>query len=350
MAWTGLPATQSTDWSSISFCSQFWAAVRERKMAIGESTADWDLPAAGADVQDMGTAEPTGVTDEFSVWVLQDWIETNCTAFVATLDASSNPITTATYDGGTADPEMWTWQRAVDRVLGGNGWTRRTEIGTSWGKVTAGDYFASHLWNELSSVLNELVWTLLWTGDEWDADGETNHAGVTEGLLYAFGTGANWAAAKTSSESEYANQASEDRVPRAYSRGDELAGGTYNARLDRRYSYNVASNLSTDFAKAIDFFIWPRDFPRGWHAHGESWTSGQWAFHAASTGAAADSAVLSSVIGDTALTQPTWCSEPTYPNGEGHGWQVGREGGPPQSSAAFAIVRWNVTNGFTYQS
>jgi len=206
MGWTGLPATQTTDWAQVDFFGQFYAALAERIAATGgpdETRWPWDGSAgairdidgpegywpptckAGDDVQGMfgsvsfmtatewdeitGT-EPIAWSDQanFSIYDIQRWIVESCNKFVRTLDDAGDPI--ADFDGlvrTTYDYyfEMWGWSTVKSIILGGQThFTRKYPDGmggttTAYGYCQPGDYFGPWIWNELYAVLKELRWT-----------------------------------------------------------------------------------------------------------------------------------------------------------------------------------------------
>lgn len=175
--WTGLPATQATDWSQIDFYKQFWAATVERGHAINVPVVgldEYDTPAVGCDVQYMGTGRASSPTDKFSIYTLQEWIEDNAQYFVASHDVD--------------DIAMYTWASLKAAAgLDASGWTRKHPEGTSYGKCQPEDYFGPWLWNELKACLDLLVATnpnwawnsaipgggrTVYRGDGSEADGE----------------------------------------------------------------------------------------------------------------------------------------------------------------------------------
>lgn len=146
--WTD-PITADTDWSAQAFISMFWNAVNEKKLAIDPSSPLFQVPAVGADVQYGGTVAPVSTTDKFSVWVLQNWLESNVSGFLATRKQDGSAVdpdalqgtTPAFGPGGPIPPARqiglmpWTWQVGYantqslvslpDKILGGHTWTRK---------------------------------------------------------------------------------------------------------------------------------------------------------------------------------------------------------------------------------
>ena len=339
MAWSDMPATADTDWSKVSWYNQFWAAVNERRAVTEGPAWQYPLATAGTDIQYVGTSIPGAPLHAHSLYTLQNWIETYCTSFVATKDSGLNPLTN--YDN-VADIEMWTWAKMETRLFGGNsgGWTRKNSGGTSYGKVQAGDYFGPHLFNDLRTALDAMIWLHAGQSDVgWDASGDNNYSAGGQGLGF-YGT---WGAAQAAASLD--ETVTENDGPAvAYTNGQHVTGSGYKAWFGRRYCYGTIQNMPTSDSKHVDWYEHTKAGSSDdeiYDDNGDDVIEDKWSLWLTTSHAAAvASYTTTTAIGDTALDRPTWCNSPAADSTSGRGYS--------QSSAphlAQAIIRMT---GFTY--
>ena len=226
MGWDD-PITNATDWSAVSFVSMFWAALNERRLAVG--LAAYPLPAVGADVQIRTANVPTSPTGDFSIYVLQnglktlvDWHQFLDTAGRENLDGVfpvsrqsywedyihngfpllswtkclqnagiNNPyftrkypkeflnLSSSTYNDAPVNTPAVSGDKArcladgrVHQRVGGT-WIETPgsypDAVTTYGNYNVGDYIGPWIWNELRAVLKQLTYTdpARWTNNPY---------------------------------------------------------------------------------------------------------------------------------------------------------------------------------------
>ncbi|MEM9415011.1 MAG: hypothetical protein AAGA29_05965 [Planctomycetota bacterium] len=222
MAWTDLPATQTTDWSKRSFLDQFRQAVRERSEIAG---AAGDVPSGsttaitlGADVQHKDTvAAMQGVIEQICThFVRLAEVDTDDLTINTTADANNDSLAEQAIDAGW----LYTWTTLkADAGLHADGWTRKYPDGmggvtTAYGRMEAGDYFGPWLWNELRAACDLLKHRLFvesqvqggqGTGAGWGTFYEVGKMSLAAGMgYYGAEHAGSWATAKANAEAAFA--------------------------------------------------------------------------------------------------------------------------------------------------
>lgn len=341
-AWTGFPATQTTDWSNVSFFKQFWEAYKERQDNVpGFGSASVYVPAVGCDVQYMGTNAPASTTGSFSVYVLQYQIESWCHLFVATIDSGGNPITD--FDNTANGVEMWTWAKIVSRVLGGNGWTRKYPDGmggttTAYGKCQPGDFFGEWIWNELQAVFNVLVWSRGWTSEHYDNPYPRIAWSGEYWVGYSYG--ATWEAAKTAAIAAWAYDSDSSGQPFARCGFLDSPPTQYYARLERNI-FCLGFSITTTCSFEADFYAKSSAFSgETYDAQGDGVVEDTWMLFDTQSSGPGASTVVSAVLGNT-TPPPNWPSAPLDSSWVTLSWLV-------DNFMESVVIRWNVSGGFTY--
>jgi len=207
-------------------------------------------------------------------------------------------------------------------------------------KILAGDIIGAWIMEDLQAVLNVMVWTE--GSSSWDSKTEDN---------YRYGNGdweANWALAKTGAETDWtANGASNEvaGTPRAYASGEEQAGN-YRGALVRAYYYGKTAGLDDTVARTIEWYV--RAGPPAiydteeFNAQGDAGVADGvlTCYQEQVTAAASGETVYSDALGS--LNLPTWPDVPAVGETRAKGYLMGSPADPT------SVIRWNVTDGFTY--
>jgi hypothetical protein len=314
MAWTGLPATNATDWSAVGFYNQFLQAVRERIDAAGRRDALVGISSledreAGDDVQ---TASPINLMQIY-LEALAPYYLDPASLDPADIDPSlgaSFPIFTQADSAGW----FWTWAEVLAEAgLNAAGWQRKypREIettgdagssgqrayleggktvyahdGSSWvvaadqtagpdvitdyGEIEPGDYIGPHIWNELKAVCEVYRYRVFVAPAQADGGGAISYDRVgqmfeSNGRQSSGGSsGTSWPAARLSAETSY--DASVFQTPRQV-----RAALNYTTTLANRYRSALAKaefggdlNIGggeLDLDAVVDLYLWAEKLP-----------------------------------------------------------------------------------------
>ena len=359
------PLAGGTDFTDPSLWGQFYHAVNERCLVVGD--APMPLPQAGAPIcavpgtggnifPPSGILSPDSPPYHCSITGLQQAIEYFITwAGTVGIDIAAGPfIDTTQYTGGTFATTPAFWSLRTLRTAAGlnvNGFTRKYRGGdgsvvVAYGVAQDGDFLGPWLFDELMAVLNLL--TMTWqAGLAWTANGEAN-------AKAGYGTAATWAAAKAAAEAAWAAAAPDIYSgPLGVATGQYFSGPPvgYFAGLNRQYLYarfdppTGATGLSYD----VDFYTNSRayDSPPGtYDANGDGLTESLFARFAQLT---AQTGTALGKLGS--LAKPTWGATPTptstyLTNGYRAVTNI-TYGGTVYGAAA--AVNWAVAGGFAFR-
>lgn len=268
MPWTDMPAADGAEWADLAWRTQFVAAIRERKFAVGSDDglaawADMDMPAAGDHA-----ARWTG--DPWSIVRMQDAVESLAPSYLTTTAVTGNAFTditdlpwyTVASLRSAAGLDASGFTRKYPREIastadyGETGWRARLtgsgaadyweHDGASWaaaddqtsppdtvtdyGHAEVGDYVGPWLFNELRACLDLLLYT---------AHHVTVLASTSKGddASWPVDFEPTWAAAKTEYAAWWSGAGAPDTTlgvePKAWNSGHNW-GDDFRARAQRR--------------------------------------------------------------------------------------------------------------------
>ena len=331
---------EAADWALLANVNDFVNAIQERHKALGNGTAHVTITTrvAGDDVQ-------------LASWwnAMQAWVEGVLDRFAVCADAGA--MRAAGHYDGAATVDAYADLVALFSAAGlaTTDWRRYTthpdEGGADLGgKIVAGDIIGPWLFEDLQAVLNVMVWTK--HGCSWVDGGVENRNSGTGGGE------ATWAAAVAAAEADYAglgNKVFDIRTaPFSKTYGNCVAGPLYGATCDKTQAYNqISDSIWTGLARDVDWYVraqTPTDGGYSWtfHAQGQTVADGVWKLWLTDTPGLAASTVISSAPIAPITTTPTpFPPQPGVGEAPGLGWATTATGDA-------AVVRWNVTDGFTY--
>ncbi len=319
-------------------------AWNERRQAIGQSTVTG--MSAGDNIQSGALGK-----------AVQDWIATYCGSFVRSHNDDGTARASDYYEG-ESDIEMWTFPSLMKSVRGGTAqsdfrrattwptdWTDWSDAAYSAGRVALGDYFGPWMPPaDLQSALNKLIWT-------------KHNAYIVDYTSYiGYGGPDEWTPAKLAAETDWSegDYPLEDPPP-PNCRSIRILWyegppAIYESAVQRHnISYGV--DLATHCKRTIDWYVMgglpvffgggtgeTRTFDDNGDAIAEDvWTN--WLTDTPASPAAGE--VSSERFGpdDLSTAYPVWCDPPSTEYNETRGYQI---------TSSIAIVRWNISGGFTY--
>ena len=196
MAWSSTTWTGALGVDSYQkHADDFWEAVKERHLMLGLGGAIL-IPAAGANIQSAQAGAPAGVGGTFSMRYIQDWIETNCTSFVQSHDSDGSARPAGHYDD-SATIDMWTFANLMQAVRGGAAAASFRRNVSDWsvvGKAVVSDRFDEWICNDIQDALNMLIWTKKLYLD-WSASAPTETF-TSDGIDDTFNGGGSDAASR----------------------------------------------------------------------------------------------------------------------------------------------------------
>ena len=363
----------TTDWTPGNiqqYANEFWEAIKERKIIMGQDVSSFHIPTAGAQIQAASVSAPTSPTGTFSFRWLQDWLFdwANIGMFRRSHDANGDPIPAPTDGDELYAVTNWgpySLLASVSGIPAKNQFRRATTWPTDWtdwndpayslGKIElyspwqTGDILGPWIPADIQSAINKLVWRL--GSRRWTNNGENNR---WEGQTSYYREGRDWDEAKAEAEADYQEVGSQGNYFECYSAGARWyvpRNTGYDAKLKRSWGWLEVYDMPDDFAREVDWgfpaLMYQSDDWSGypmWDANGDAVVEGNnWlgtTVHAASSGT---SYMWPTAVGNNVTPEdyPNWL--PGNPNVDpwihtrGYGVYTAR-----------TLIRWNVAGGLTY--
>ena len=340
MAWSVTDWTTKPVWQYATLVNEFIGAVRERGLAYVTNYSTPSYVVAETLIQ-----EAVFWADGYPQKALQERIERLVLVY-AKSHAGGEALAAGHYDGAPSVPLYASLAEAFAAAgLDYSDWRRYTthpddggEV--AYGQMQAGDIIGPWIFEDLQKILNVLVWTRRTT---W-------YTNVDRVEYDGYGTGGNWAAAKTAVEADWAEGYTGNVM--AYSRGIATPGLTnYYGWLKRGQSKRQEAGVWNDVVRHADWYVRATKYPATggdvsvFDANGDLGPDDRedlyflWSQDEPATDA--ETIVSDTTLG-SASVKPTWCAEPGENQYVTRGWVLA-------SDPFFVVVRWNVSGGFTYQ-